>query len=626
MKKLIIYSGRFQPFGKHHYQSYLHLCEKFGSDNVYICTSNKTDENSPLTFDEKLKIIQKYNISKVFNVKEPYKCTELTRLFDPTKTALIFAYGRKDADRLNTNRYFKLYTNSNNLESLDTHGYLYILPHVQVFFNNIELSGTNLRKLLPTANQADFKTLMGWYDAEIDSLFKKSFSNPLDTALIKIDEHLLNLTEGDRITKTELMRIEQYIDKFFKQFNVDIDFQNIYKGTHFFQRLNDPRNETPITGDDLRKIFKKVSIRHGVHLSKLNTGAEGVLKDMETDVNIPFIISWDKENQEIDLRPKTIMKKKDFKTSSPVLAVENFAKTYSKHITHPYEDKTMTCNDMCRFVSDVLSNAENMRCTLKLDGHNFQVTYKNGQVLASRNKSTVVNPLTVDQITQKFEGKDNVQHTFTEAHKAITEFLKQFDPNVLNKIFNNGQTFLNFEIIHPMARNIIDYGNQQYLSLHSLITYNEVGNELSRTSNLPYQFGSSNDKVFHNFLIKITPLYKLNSSLKKYIEYFTNNIKSNFENKDELKIIFWKLGNLILMRENEPTHQYILDIIDSVKAQSDETEKINNTLNIVNRLKQINNNEGIVIEWENRLLKLTGTFGALVPIFGIYNKLRYSKY
>ena len=56
MKKLIIYSGRFQPFGKHHYQSYLHLCEKFGSDNVYICTSNKTDENSPLTFDEKLKI------------------------------------------------------------------------------------------------------------------------------------------------------------------------------------------------------------------------------------------------------------------------------------------------------------------------------------------------------------------------------------------------------------------------------------------------------------------------------------------------------------------------------------------------------------------------------------------
>jgi hypothetical protein len=50
--------------------------------------------------------------------------------------------------------------------------------------------------------------------------------------------------------------------------------------------------------------------------------AEAVMKDLATDINMPFVLSWDKENEELDLIAKTVMRKPDFKTSNREFAVE----------------------------------------------------------------------------------------------------------------------------------------------------------------------------------------------------------------------------------------------------------------------------------------------------------------
>ena len=52
--------------------------------------------------------------------------------------------------------------------------------------------------------------------------------------------------------------------------------------------------------------------------------AQAVIADMNSDVNIPFVLTIDKKNNELDLIAKTVMRKKDFRTSKPVLRVENF--------------------------------------------------------------------------------------------------------------------------------------------------------------------------------------------------------------------------------------------------------------------------------------------------------------
>ena len=102
MNLIVIYPGRFQPFGPHHFKSYKWLCSVFEPDNVFIVTSNHQDLNSPLTFQEKLLCISKYNISKdkIVEVKNPYKADELIQRFDPNNTSVIFAYGEKDFGRI----------------------------------------------------------------------------------------------------------------------------------------------------------------------------------------------------------------------------------------------------------------------------------------------------------------------------------------------------------------------------------------------------------------------------------------------------------------------------------------------------------------------------------------------
>ena len=48
---IVVYSGRFQPFHKGHFATYQNLTKKFGKDNVFIATSNKTDNvKSPFDF------------------------------------------------------------------------------------------------------------------------------------------------------------------------------------------------------------------------------------------------------------------------------------------------------------------------------------------------------------------------------------------------------------------------------------------------------------------------------------------------------------------------------------------------------------------------------------------------
>jgi hypothetical protein len=49
--------------------------------------------------------------------------------------------------------------------------------------------------------------------------------------------------------------------------------------------------------------------------------AEAVLHDLQTDINMPFVLQWDEKSKEFDLIAKTIMRKKDFKTNDPKLKV-----------------------------------------------------------------------------------------------------------------------------------------------------------------------------------------------------------------------------------------------------------------------------------------------------------------
>jgi len=120
----------------------------------------------------------------------------------------------------------------------------------------------------------------------------------------------------ENITRSQLARVEQYADKLFAAVGIDVEFTR-----HFLDRVNDPRNKKPISEPELIGLFKRTYRKYGKKIPKLGADAQAVITDMSNDINVPFVLQYDKRNQELDLVSKTIMRKKDFATSNQKLKV-----------------------------------------------------------------------------------------------------------------------------------------------------------------------------------------------------------------------------------------------------------------------------------------------------------------
>lgn len=118
----------------------------------------------------------------------------------------------------------------------------------------------------------------------------------------------------EHITDSELQQLERFFDQLFAALNVDVHFTK-----HFKERVNDSRNGRPITTSELKRLFSETMARYGKKIHDMNPNAEAVIKDLQTQLNLPFIVKYDRANGEIDLVAKTIMRKGNFMTSSPIL-------------------------------------------------------------------------------------------------------------------------------------------------------------------------------------------------------------------------------------------------------------------------------------------------------------------
>lgn len=123
----------------------------------------------------------------------------------------------------------------------------------------------------------------------------------------------INLPKEDEkaISRSDLKTLEVTLDKLFAKVNIDIDIL----GKHFIDRINDKRNKKPITIPELKALFIKTFNKHSKELAT-KEGLEAVLNDIQSDINVPFVIKWDAKNQELDLIGKTVMRKSNFKTSN----------------------------------------------------------------------------------------------------------------------------------------------------------------------------------------------------------------------------------------------------------------------------------------------------------------------
>jgi len=165
------------------------------------------------------------------------------------------------------------------------------------------------------------------------------------------------------------------------------------------------------------------------------------------------------------------------------------------HMAHPYDDHALSFGDMKEIVARALSGRLDIEeaVTEKTDGQNIQVTWKNGQPGFARNKGTIINPMTPDQLIADFErkyqetlqkngekaaaGYKSVVDAYRACAEDLTNALTKLPADTLSKIFKNGRVFANMEIIFPATRNVISY-DKAHLQFHNLVEYDESGNQV----------------------------------------------------------------------------------------------------------------------------------------------------
>ncbi len=182
---------------------------------------------------------------------------------------------------------------------------------------------------------------------------------------------------------------------------------------------------------------------------------------------------------------KTFLDKQD--DHSFVYDFEKFPKTVygvrlteggaAGHMAHPWDDHGLTFNDVKEIISRALEGRLDIESavTEKTDGQNIQVTWKNGQIGFARNKGTVINPMSVQEIQDKFGGRGPISDAFGNAAEDLAEAFSRVSQDKLNQIFKNGRVFANMEIIYPATKNVIAY-EVAVLQFHNLIEYDETGN------------------------------------------------------------------------------------------------------------------------------------------------------
>ena len=130
------------------------------------------------------------------------------------------------------------------------------------------------------------------------------------------DNVQLNMSEG--IQKVDVEQLEKFADRLFGKVGIDVEFTR-----HFMDRVNDVRNQKPITMSELTRLFKQEYKRWGKPIAQMGPNSQAVMKDLQTNINLPFVLQWDDKNNELDLIAKTVMRKQDFKTPNKEFPVED---------------------------------------------------------------------------------------------------------------------------------------------------------------------------------------------------------------------------------------------------------------------------------------------------------------
>jgi len=163
------------------------------------------------------------------------------------------------------------------------------------------------------------KILVIRIDLAVEDALDKMHNFPLSMTRGLKEHYDFMLTEAGEVcpivTRETMKAFETFVDRMFAKFNIDFDFTK-----HFRERMSDERNKPCIDLKELAAMIQKIYKRKesGKDIIAKHKDAEIVVKDMQSDLNMPVAIEYDRKEDEFRVVAKTIMRKKMFSTSNKI--------------------------------------------------------------------------------------------------------------------------------------------------------------------------------------------------------------------------------------------------------------------------------------------------------------------
>jgi hypothetical protein len=234
-----------------------------------------------------------------------------------------------------------------------------------------------------------------------------------------------------------------------------------------------PNNQENLTGvKGYNKWFRAMKTKAeevGYELMKFTKQDKDIKKQIAKDT-VDTIKQQEKEEVEENVFTKDWWKKE----------LLNEGGAYG-HMAHPFDDKDLTFGDLKKIIENGLGGTLSREdgVTEKLDGQNIMISWKDGKLIAARNKGHIKNggktALDTKGIISKFKGRGDIKDAFVFAMKDLEKAIKSLSDKQKEKIFNNGYNFMNLEVMWPKSENVVNYDKAE-LVFHGALVYDDKGN------------------------------------------------------------------------------------------------------------------------------------------------------
>jgi hypothetical protein len=189
------------------------------------------------------------------------------------------------------------------------------------------------------------------------------------------------------------------------------------------------------------------------------------------------------------------------------------------HMNHPFDiEMNLTFGDLKQIVVRAL-NGDLELAREKTDGQALAVSWVNGRLVAARNKSHLKNKgadaMTIGQVADKFAGRGGLTDAYNFAMQDLSKAIGALSEPQRKKVFKDGSSFMNLEVIYPTSVNVIPY-NQPLLVFHGTFDYDMdgtiVGENQQAATILGGMIKQVNAHVQSQYTIQGPPINKLPKS------------------------------------------------------------------------------------------------------------------